>query len=59
MHVDIRLTVLSRSICFACSAMYAFDKHNKAKIEQCKAEGIEASRLEEFKSMGNESPLFR
>jgi hypothetical protein len=39
--------------------MWDYNKHNKANIARCQAEGIDESRAEEFKKLGNESPLFR
>lgn len=40
-------------------AMYTFNRINKKKEEQCKREGIDASRAHEFVNMGDDSPLFR
>ena len=40
-------------------AMYTFNRLNKKKEEQCKREGIDASRAHEFVNMGDDSPLFR
>ncbi|RDB16719.1 hypothetical protein Hypma_002552 [Hypsizygus marmoreus] len=50
---------LSLSIILSCFAMWDYNRLNKKKIEQCEREGIDASRRDEFKDMGNESPLFR
>jgi len=47
------------AIVFASSAMFVFNKHNKANIAQCKEQSIDSRRIDEFKAMGNESPLFR
>lgn len=39
--------------------MWDYRRLNRAKEAQCKAEGIDESRWEEFVEMGSESPLFR
>jgi hypothetical protein len=39
--------------------MWDYNRLNKQKIAQCERENIDSSRQEEFKDMGNESPLFR
>lgn len=39
--------------------MWDYDRINKKKEKQCEREGITADRAEEFKGMGDGSPLFR
>lgn len=39
--------------------MWDYNRLNKKKIAQCEQQGIDESRMDEFKEMGNESPLFR
>ncbi|TFK44128.1 major facilitator superfamily domain-containing protein [Crucibulum laeve] len=50
---------LSLSILLSLFAMWDYNRLNKKKIAQCVREGIDSSRREEFKEMGNDSPLFR
>ncbi|KAF6740917.1 phthalate transporter [Ephemerocybe angulata] len=40
-------------------AMWDYKRHNAINVARCKAEGIDESRANEFKKLGNESPLFR
>jgi hypothetical protein len=40
-------------------AMWDFNRHNKLNIARCEAEKIDESRTDEFKKLGNDSPLFR
>jgi len=40
-------------------AMWDFNRLNKKKVAQCQAEGITEDRSNEFKNMGDASPLFR
>ncbi|CAA7260730.1 unnamed protein product [Cyclocybe aegerita] len=47
------------AIFFSCLCMYDFNRQNKLKEARCRAENIDESREEEFKEMGNDSPLFR
>ncbi|KAF8149437.1 phthalate transporter [Crassisporium funariophilum] len=47
------------AILFSCISMYEFNRQNKLKEARCIAEGIDDSREDEFKEMGNDSPLFR
>jgi len=46
-------------ILLTLGAMYEYKKHNAINIAKCEAEGIDESRANEFKKLGNESPLFR
>jgi hypothetical protein len=39
--------------------MWNFNRLNKQKEAQCLAEGITEDRSDEFKDMGDASPLFR
>lgn len=39
--------------------MWDYNRINKEKEALCLREGIDESRRDEFKDMGNESPLFR
>jgi len=50
---------LGSSIVLSCFAMWDYNRINKQKITQCEEEKIDSSRQDEFKDMGNESPLFR
>jgi len=50
---------LCLSIIMSTFAVWDYDRINKKKEEQCKREGITADRTEEFRSMGDGSPLFR
>ncbi|KAL1661826.1 major facilitator superfamily domain-containing protein [Schizophyllum commune] len=50
---------LGLSILCSAFAMWDYRRLNRAKEAQCKAEGIDESRWEEFVEMGSESPLFR
>ena len=50
---------LGLSILCTAFAMWDYRRLNRAKEAQCKAEGIDESRWEEFVEMGSESPLFR
>lgn len=50
---------LGLSIVLSCFAMWDYNRLNKQKIAQCQNEKIDLSRQDEFKDMGNESPLFR
>lgn len=40
-------------------AMWDYNRINKKKEEQCKREGITVDRADEFRDMGDDSPLFR
>ena len=46
-------------IVLCLAAMWDFKRHNKLNIARCEAEGIDESREDEFKKLGNDSPLFR
>ncbi|TFK22206.1 phthalate transporter [Coprinopsis marcescibilis] len=50
---------LAVAIIFSTIAMWDYKRHNAINIARCQAEGIDESREDEFKHMGNESPLFR
>jgi hypothetical protein len=39
--------------------MWDYDRLNKKKEAHCQAEGLTDSRRDEFKDMGDASPLFR
>jgi hypothetical protein len=47
------------SILLTIITMWNYNRLNKQKEAQCEREGIDSSRRDEFKDMGNESPLFR
>ncbi|KIJ68120.1 hypothetical protein HYDPIDRAFT_173800 [Hydnomerulius pinastri MD-312] len=50
---------LSLSILLSLIAMWNYNRINKQKEELCRQQGITDDRREEFKDMGDESPLFR
>jgi len=50
---------LGLSVVLSLVAMWEYNRLNKQKIALCEREGIDESRRDEFKDMGNESPLFR
>ncbi|KAF8070071.1 major facilitator superfamily domain-containing protein [Lyophyllum atratum] len=50
---------LGLSVVLSLIAMWDYNRLNKQKIALCAREGIDESRRDEFKDMGNESPLFR
>ncbi|KAG1771632.1 MFS general substrate transporter [Suillus placidus] len=50
---------LSLSILLSLFAMWDYSRLNKKKEAQCQAEGLTDSRRNEFKDMGDASPLFR
>ncbi|KAG2363325.1 MFS general substrate transporter [Suillus spraguei] len=47
------------SILLSLFAMWDYGRLNKKKEAQCQAEGLTDSRSNEFKDMGDDSPLFR
>ncbi|KAF5328609.1 hypothetical protein D9619_011576 [Psilocybe cf. subviscida] len=47
------------AIIFSSLCIYSFNKQNKLKEARCRAEGITFAQEEEFKELGNDSPLFR
>lgn len=54
-----KLTNCFLSIIMSTFAVWDYDRINKKKEKQCEREGITADRAEEFKGMGDGSPLFR
>ncbi|KAJ8584568.1 MFS general substrate transporter [Rhizopogon salebrosus TDB-379] len=46
-------------LCLSLFSMWNYDRLNKQKEAQCQAENITDSRRDEFKNMGDSSPLFR
>ncbi|TFK44118.1 major facilitator superfamily domain-containing protein [Crucibulum laeve] len=50
---------LGLSILLSCFAMWDYNRLNKKKKEICTREGIDPSKNEEFRQMGNDSPLYR
>lgn len=50
---------LGLSLLLSCVAMWDYNRLNKKNIATCMREGLDDSRREEYKDMGNESPLFR
>jgi MFS family permease len=53
------LGVLSLSITLSFFAMWNYNRLNRQKEALCAAEGITADRADEFRDIGDESPLFR
>lgn len=47
------------SILLSAFAMWDYNRINKEKEEQCREGGITEDRKNEFRDMGDESPLFR
>ena len=39
--------------------MWNYNRINKQKVERCREGGIMGDRMDEFRDMGDESPLFR
>ncbi|KAH8832715.1 major facilitator superfamily domain-containing protein [Flagelloscypha sp. PMI_526] len=50
---------LGFSILLSCFTMFEYNRLNRKKQALCAKEGIDESQMENFKDMGNESPLFR
>ncbi|KAF8557618.1 MFS general substrate transporter [Imleria badia] len=50
---------LSLSILLSAFAMWDYNRINKQKEEQCRESGITEDHKDEFREMGDESPLFR
>ncbi|KAG5639045.1 hypothetical protein H0H81_007659 [Sphagnurus paluster] len=50
---------LGLAVLLSCFAMWDYTRLNGKKKVLCDAQGIDETRREEFKNMGNESPLFR
>ncbi|KAF9237556.1 MFS general substrate transporter [Melanogaster broomeanus] len=50
---------LTLSILLSCFAMWDYKRINKQKEELCREHGITEDRRDEFRDMGDESPLFR
>ncbi|KAF9237555.1 MFS general substrate transporter [Melanogaster broomeanus] len=50
---------LALSILLSCFAMWDYRRINKQKEELCRERGITEDRRDEFRDMGDESPLFR
>ena len=57
--IDSRCEVSVFSFMLTTFLMIHYSRLNKAKEARCKAEGIDESRWEEFKDMGDDSPLYR
>lgn len=53
------LGCLAAVILLCLAAMWDFKRHNRMNIARCEAEGLDESRVNEFKKLGNDSPLFR
>ena len=53
------LTNLMTSILLSAFAMWDYNRSNKQKEEQCREGGITEDRKDEFRNMGDHSPLFR
>ena len=53
------LTTLMISILLSAFAMWDYNRINKQKEEQCREGGITEDREDEFRDMGDQSPLFR
>ncbi|KAJ3532550.1 hypothetical protein NMY22_g7699 [Coprinellus aureogranulatus] len=53
------LGCLASVIVLCLAAMWDFRRHNRMNIARCEAEGIDESRVDEFRNLGNDSPLFR
>lgn len=43
----------------SCFAMWDYNRLNKKKEALCAREGITEARADEFRELGDESPLFR
>ncbi|KAH6885644.1 hypothetical protein BKA70DRAFT_1445026 [Coprinopsis sp. MPI-PUGE-AT-0042] len=50
---------LTMTISLSCFAMWKYTQLNKRNERICKEQGIDESRRDEFKNVGNDSPLFR
>lgn len=50
---------LGLSVVGSCVLMYTYWRKNKAKEEYCRANGITQDMQDQFRDMGDESPLFR
>ncbi|KAH6883728.1 major facilitator superfamily domain-containing protein [Coprinopsis sp. MPI-PUGE-AT-0042] len=50
---------LTMSITLSCFAMWKYNRLNKRNERICQEQGIDDSRRDEFKNVGNDSPLFR
>ncbi|KDQ57415.1 hypothetical protein JAAARDRAFT_206966 [Jaapia argillacea MUCL 33604] len=50
---------LSLSIILTTFSMWNYHRLNKLKVELCEREGIDDTRKEEFRDLGDQSPLFR
>lgn len=53
------LTNLIISILLSAFAMWDYNRINQQKEEQCRQGGITEDRKDEFRNMGDESPLYR
>jgi hypothetical protein len=57
--IVISITCLRHRILLSLFAMWDFNRLNKKKEARCLAEGITEERSDEFRNMGDASPLFR
>ena len=53
------LTNFDVSILLSAFAMWDYNRINKQKEELCRERGITEDQKDEFRNMGDESPLFR
>lgn len=53
------LGFLAMSIILSCFAMWKYTQLNKRNERICQEQGIDESRRDEFRNIGNDSPLFR
>ena len=53
------LTNFDVSILLSAFAMWDYNRINKRKEALCRERGINEDRKEEFRNMGDQSPLFR
>ena len=53
------LIILMISMLLSAFAMWDYNRINKQKEEQCREGGITEDRNDEFRNMGDLSPLFR
>ncbi|KAH6885642.1 major facilitator superfamily domain-containing protein [Coprinopsis sp. MPI-PUGE-AT-0042] len=50
---------LTMAIALSCFAMWKYNQLNKRNERICQEQGIDDSRRDEFRNVGNDSPLFR